>query len=44
MIFGDAVTVPADADEETLESSRLQLEAEIKRVEAEAEASMGHAH
>ncbi|HAY14654.1 MAG TPA: lysophospholipid acyltransferase family protein [Fimbriimonadaceae bacterium] len=44
MIFGDAVTVPADADEETLEAARLQLEAEIKRVEAEAEARMGHAH
>jgi lysophospholipid acyltransferase (LPLAT)-like uncharacterized protein len=41
-IFGDPIFVPPDADEETVENVRLQLESEMNRLEEEAERRMGH--
>jgi lysophospholipid acyltransferase (LPLAT)-like uncharacterized protein len=37
MIFGDPISLPRDADEETVEARRLELENEINRLEVEAE-------
>lgn len=43
MIFGEPMRVPADAGPEEVEALRLALQAEIHRLEKEAEARMGHA-
>lgn len=40
MLFGDPVRVPKDADKETLERSRLELQAAMHRIQAEAERRM----
>lgn len=42
MIFGDPIRVAADADEAQVEQARAQLESELHRLEALAEARMGH--
>lgn len=43
MIFGDPVKVPADATEEEVEQIRLHIQAEMNRLEDEAERLMGFA-
>jgi lysophospholipid acyltransferase (LPLAT)-like uncharacterized protein len=42
LIFGDPIEVPRSASEEELEEFRLRLESECHRLEAVAEAEMGH--
>lgn len=42
MIFGEPVTIPADADDAEVERIRIYLEREMHRLEAEAERRMGH--
>jgi lysophospholipid acyltransferase (LPLAT)-like uncharacterized protein len=42
MIFGEPITIPTGADEETVEAVRLQLETEMNRLEIEAETQLGH--
>ena len=41
-IFGNAITIPSDAEPEALEEARLQLEDAINAVTAEADAVFGH--
>ena len=43
LIFGDPIYVPATATDEEVEEIRLRLEADIHRLEAEADMAMGHA-
>lgn len=42
MIYGDPITVPADADEGGMEEARLQLEQALTDIEIEADRQMGH--
>lgn len=42
MNFGEPIRVPSDASDDEVEQIRLQLQAEINRLEAEAEQLMGH--
>lgn len=42
MIFGDPIFVPSEADEEQVECIRMQLEAEMHRIEKLADERMGH--
>jgi len=42
ILFGEPITVPKDADEETVEAIRLQFEKAIHAAEAEAERLVGH--
>jgi len=41
MIWGNPITVPADADDEMLEQKRLEVENELNRITAEADRMMG---
>lgn len=43
MVFGEPFTVPPDADEAEMEGARLRLQEEMSRLEAQAEAELGHA-
>jgi len=42
MIFGEPLTVPADASPDEVERIRLEFEREMHRLEAEAERRVGH--
>jgi lysophospholipid acyltransferase (LPLAT)-like uncharacterized protein len=42
MIFGDPIEIPVGASKEEMEVIRKQIETEMHRLEAEAEARMGH--
>lgn len=41
MIYGDPITVPSDADEAAVEKIRLRLEAELHRLQGEADRELG---
>lgn len=42
MIFGDPISIPADATEEETEQLRIKLETELHRLETQAEAHYNH--
>ena len=41
-VFGEPIIVPPDADEDVLESKRVELEGAIKKIQAEADTMVGH--
>lgn len=42
MVYGEPITIPADADADTQEALRLQFETAIHRLEAEADRRLGN--